>query len=89
MKLQPPITDDDIEAFLTGHLSPARLHVVEDALGTQPDLRRRVKALQADQNALRAIGADLLSEPIPDRFLTLLDVVDDNLVPPAQRRHGT
>lgn len=88
MKLQPPITDDDIEALLTGHLSPARRRVVEDALGAQPDLRRRVEALQADQDALRAIAADLLSEPIPDRFLALLDA-DASLDRPARRRHGT
>ncbi len=89
MKLQPPITDDDIEALLSGHLSAARRRVVEDALDAQPDLRRRVEALRADQDALRAIGADLLAEPVPDRFLALLDADDDHVGRSARRRHGT
>lgn len=89
MKLQPPITDDDIEALLTGHLSSARRRVVEDALDAQPDLRRRVAAFQADQDALRVIGADLLSEPIPNRFLALLDADDESLGRSNRRRHGT
>ncbi|MGC2857772.1 anti-sigma factor family protein [Novispirillum sp. DQ9] len=72
MKLQPPITDDDIEALLSGSLPPRRRRVVEDHLAGNPDLRARVNALRADQEALRALGADLLDEPIPERFLRLL-----------------
>lgn len=72
MKLQPPISDDDIEALLSDSLPPRRRRVVEDHLAGNPDLRARVDALRADQEVLRALGADLLDEPIPDRFLRLL-----------------
>ncbi|MFA7430458.1 MAG: hypothetical protein WCZ23_09905 [Rhodospirillaceae bacterium] len=86
MKLRPPISDDDIEALLLGHLSPGRLFLVEVALAEQPMLRDRVDALWADQDALRSIAEDLLGEPVPARFLALLD---DSAMPPVRRRHGT
>lgn len=72
MKLRPPIADDDIEALLTGTLPPARRRVVEEHLAAHPRQRARVEALRADQEALRALGADLLDAPLPERFLRLL-----------------
>jgi anti-sigma factor RsiW len=86
MKLRPPISDDDIEALLSGRLSPGRLALVESALSEQPALRDRVDALRADQDALRAIADSLLAEPVPQRLLTLLD---DATAVSKRRRHGT
>lgn len=74
MKLRPSITDDDVEALLSDSLAPARRHVVEEHLATHPEQQARVNALRADQESLRALGAELLDAPLPERFLRLLFV---------------
>lgn len=72
MMPRSPITDDDIEDFVSDRLPEDRRRVVENFLWSNPRRHDEVKALIAQQEALRRLGADLLKEPVPERFLRLL-----------------
>ncbi|MCF3948593.1 anti-sigma factor family protein [Acidiphilium iwatense] len=61
----PPITDDDLHAYVDGKLDDARRAVVEDYLINNPGQRRRVDAWIAQTNALRATFDPVMTEPLP------------------------
>lgn len=74
-----PITDDDIEDFISDRLPDDRRRAVEDFLSATPARRAEIQTLIDQQEALRRLGADLLEETVPDRFLRLL--ADDTAAP--------
>ena len=63
-----PVTEDDLQAWVDGFLSPERLRTVETWLESHPDARRRVTAWRMERDALR-MGLDQeLGEAVPARF---------------------
>jgi anti-sigma factor RsiW len=64
----PPVGDDDLDAYLDGQLAPARLALVERYLRENPAADARVAADRAARDALRARLAFLRDEPIPGRL---------------------
>lgn len=72
------ITDDDIEAFLSGRLDPERRAEVETWLDAHPERKAEVDLYLEQQAALREFADDLLDDPIPDRFLALLGDGDED-----------
>lgn len=72
MTLSPPITEDDIEDYIADRLGHDRRRAVDQFLLADPQRREEVEALIVQQDALRQMGADLLEEPVPQRFLKLL-----------------
>jgi anti-sigma factor RsiW len=73
MTFTASITDDDIEDYLADRLDQARRERVEAWLREHPDREAEVRAMREHQDVLRAVGADILNEPIPARLLALLD----------------
>lgn len=93
MKLQPRITDDDIEAYLSERLPEARRRIVEKYLQANPSKKAEVERFRSDQEVLRVLGQEILNEPLPKRFHVLLLDGDeeteraDAAPPVARQRH--
>lgn len=64
----PPIGDDDIDAFIDGRLPPARAAAVERFLSSEPTAQARVAADQMLRDDLRARLAHAAASPIPARL---------------------
>lgn len=79
MTLSPPITEDDIEDYIADRLDDNRRQAVDHFLRANPQRQAEVEDLIVQQDALRKMGADLLEEPVPERFLRLL--MDDRVEP--------
>lgn len=63
-----PVTEDDLQAWVDGFLSPERLRTVEAWLESHPDTLQRVLAWRNERNELRT-GLDReLRQPVPTRF---------------------
>lgn len=72
---------DDIErlsAYLDGQLSEEEVRALEARLAVEPELAKQLEAFRGVDASLRAPFDKLLTEPVPDRFLRLLDDVDDD-----------
>ncbi|MBW8270294.1 anti-sigma factor family protein [Caldovatus aquaticus] len=65
---QPPIGEDDLQAYVDERLDAARLARVRRYLEEQPEAAARVRAMVAQRDALRAALAPKASEPIPVRL---------------------
>lgn len=65
-----PITEADLHAYADGQLPDARRLEVEAYLAGRPDDQARVQAWLRDSEALRALLAPVLAEPIPVRIPT-------------------
>src|SRR5947209_4073571 len=68
MIADPPIGEDDLNAFVDGRLSPERHAVISRFLGEDPPLGERVAADIAARNALRESLQFKAAEPIPARL---------------------
>jgi anti-sigma factor RsiW len=68
MIADPPIGEDDLNAFVDGRLSPERHALVSRFLGDNPPLAERVAADIAAKNALRESLQFKAGEPIPARL---------------------
>ncbi len=66
------VTDDEIQEYIDGRLTPARRKQVEAYLALRPERASEVQSLLRQQEALRRLGEDILNEPIPDRFQDIL-----------------
>ncbi len=62
---EPPISVDELHAYVDGRLDPARRQQVLSYLETQPDLARRVAAYREQRDRLRGAFADVSARPIP------------------------
>lgn len=63
-----PVTEDDLQGWVDGFLSPERLQAVEAWLESHPDTLRRVLAWKRERDALRAGLDPELEHPLPARF---------------------
>lgn len=63
-----PVSEEDLQAWVDGFLSPERLRTVEIWLESHPDTQRRVMAWRNERRAMRAALDQELQEPIPARF---------------------
>jgi anti-sigma factor RsiW len=68
MIADPPIGEDDLNAFVDGRLSPERHALVSRFLADSPELGERVAADIAARNALRESLQFKAAEPIPARL---------------------
>lgn len=62
---EPPISVDELHAYVDDRLDPARRQQVLSYLETQPDLARRVAAYREQRERLRGAFADVSAQPIP------------------------
>lgn len=62
------IVEDDLHAFVDGVLPEARRGDVEAYLARRPEEAARVRAWQAERDALRSAYGAVVSEPIPARL---------------------
>jgi anti-sigma factor RsiW len=62
---QPPIGEDDLQAYVDERLDAARLSLVRRYLEEQPEAAARVRAFAVQRDLLRAALAPRASEPIP------------------------
>jgi anti-sigma factor RsiW len=80
-----PISEDDLHAYVDAALPAARRAAVETCLATHPEEAERVRAYQAQKQALASLFDAVLDEPVPERLRALA-------VPPpsgeAQQRQG-
>lgn len=63
-----PVTEDDLQAWVDGFLSPERLRTVESWLENHPDTLPRVMAWRNERDALHAGLEQALRQPVPARF---------------------
>lgn len=68
MTVDGPIGEDDLQAFVDGRLSPARLETVKAYLSSNPALASQVEREIEQREALRARLAFKAQEPIPARL---------------------
>ncbi|UMM07913.1 anti-sigma factor [Gluconobacter frateurii] len=63
-----PVTEDDLQAWVDGFLSPERLRTVETWLESHPATLRRVMAWRHERDVLRSGLDPDLKQPVPARF---------------------
>lgn len=61
----PPISEEELHAWVDGQLPPDREPEVERRLREDPDAARQVAAWQAQRGALRAAFAPIAAAPVP------------------------
>jgi anti-sigma factor RsiW len=64
----PPVTEDELHAYVDGELPQDRRAAVEARLGAHPDEAARVAAWRAQADAIRARYGAAADEPVPARF---------------------
>ncbi|MDO8277132.1 MAG: anti-sigma factor [Burkholderiaceae bacterium] len=64
-----PIDDAQLHALVDGHLSPASAVALEARIAHDPQAAATVQAWRAQRDALRALHADMLHEPVPPGFM--------------------
>jgi anti-sigma factor RsiW len=69
MRSQPVVSDDDINAFADGQMTPEREAQVAAALDRDPVLAARVGDIRKQNAAMRDALDPWLAEPIPGRLL--------------------
>ena len=65
------ITEDDLHAYVDGALTASRRAEIEAYLAEYPDDAERVRAYQAQNEALKALFNPVLAEPLPDNLHAL------------------
>lgn len=65
---EPPVTEDELHAYVDGELADDRRAAVEQWLATHADDAARVAAWRAQADAIRARYGAVVSEPVPSRF---------------------
>jgi anti-sigma factor RsiW len=63
-----PISESDVQAYVDGRLSPARVAELESWLAERPEEAARVAALRQDRDAMRAAYGPIAGEPLPSRL---------------------
>ena len=70
--MSPPITEEDLHAWVDGELPSERRKLVEGWLTSRPEQRLRVQTWREQSAALHRAFDPLLSEPIPSRIMTVV-----------------
>ncbi len=65
---EPPVTEDELHAYVDGELAADRRAAVEKWLGTHAEDAARVTAWRAQADAIRARYGAVASEPVAPRF---------------------
>jgi len=65
------MTEDDLQAWVDDALPAGRRGEIDDYLAAHPEEAERVRAYQAQKQALKAMFAPVLDEPVPQRLQTL------------------
>jgi len=65
------ITEDDLHAYVDGALTAPRRAEIEAYLAEYPEDAERVRAYQAQNEALKALFNPVLAEPLPDNLHAL------------------
>jgi anti-sigma factor RsiW len=66
------IRPDDLQDYIEGRLDEARLRAVRAYLERNPEQAAEVEALRKQAEQLRRLGAEIVEEPIPHKFLEIL-----------------
>ena len=66
------ISEETLMAFADGELDEAARAAVQDAMREDPEIEKRVARHRALRNRLQAAFADELTDPIPQRLLTVV-----------------
>src|SRR5207247_9416696 len=64
----PPVTEEELHAYVDGELAADRRGAVEAWLASHPEDAARVAQWRAQADAIRARYGMLASEPVPARF---------------------
>jgi len=64
----PPVTEEELHAYVDGELAADRRDAVEAWLASHPEDAARVAQWRAQADAIRARFAMLASEPVPARL---------------------
>jgi anti-sigma factor RsiW len=67
-----PITEGDLQAYADGRLAEGRRAEVDAWLATRPEEAARLAAYQGQAEELRALYAEVLDEPVPERLTAAL-----------------
>jgi anti-sigma factor RsiW len=65
---EPPVTEEELHAYVDGELPADRTAAVEQWLGAHPEDAARVAAWRVQADAIRARYDAVASEPVPPRF---------------------
>jgi len=65
---EPPVTEDELHAYVDGQLAAERQAAVERWLAEHPDDASRVAAWRAQADAMHARYGAIANEPVPRRF---------------------
>jgi anti-sigma factor RsiW len=66
------IKPDDLQDYIEGRLDESRLRAVLAYLEGHPEQAVEVEALRKQAEQLRQLGAEIVDEPIPRKFLDIL-----------------
>lgn len=66
-----PISEADLQAYVDNALTEARCAEVEEYLAAHPEEAERVRAYQAQKQALKSLFKPVLDEPLPERLQAL------------------
>jgi hypothetical protein len=66
------IKPDDLQDYIEGRLDEPRRRAVLAYLERHPEQAAEVEALRKQAEQLRRLGSEIIDEPIPDKFLEIL-----------------
>lgn len=66
------IPNETLMAYVDGELEPSARADVEEAMGNDPDIERRVAQLRNQRTRIQSAYAAELAEPVPERLLAAL-----------------
>ena len=91
--MNPPITHEDLSAFIDGEVPPDHAARIDAALRTDPALAARAAALRRDRDLLAQAYAQVARQPLPAAWLARIEAAVQapaNVVSfPARRRRWT
>src|SRR5689334_14782329 len=68
MERGPPVTEEELHAYVDGELAADRSAAVEAWLDAHPEDAARIAAWRTQAEAIRARYASVANEPVPPRF---------------------
>ena len=85
MKKLPRITNDEIQDYIDDRLDPGQRARVASFLKSVPAKATEVESLRLEDDLLRALGNEILIEPIPQRLLGVLHSAESPAAEVAER----